>query len=646
MADTYEIVFQPSGRRGTIAEGTTLLAAAQELGVGIEALCGGKGVCGKCRVIIEEGHFEKLGVFSSFAHASDLTETEKKLFSEKELSRGYRLACLAQLKGDLVITIPEESRSAKQIILEAGKKRTFSLNPAVRQYQLQLPPATLQDARDDRSRILDTLAQQYHLKDIAIDYFVLREIPRIIREDNWKITVTVWNNREIIRIAAGWNTPHSIGIAIDIGTTTLAAFLCDLNTGELLGKSSCMNPEISYGEDVLARISYAMSEEDGRRRLQQVMQDAINKLAAEMTARAGKTVDDVEEMVLVYNTAMHHFTLGLDTRYIGRSPFVPTASDALDIKARDLGIHINPSGNIHSLPIEAGFVGADNVAVLLAEEPYASDSIKLIIDIGTNGEINLGNKNRLLSSSCATGPALEGAQISFGMRAAPGSIEAVSINPETKEPRYKVIGNNIWYPENKKPGAQGICGSGIIDAVAALYTAGIISSNGRINKNVSTPRVRKDTRGRMEYVLAWAEETSVNKDITISQSDIRAVQLAKGALYVGAKYLMEKYGITQVDEVILAGAFGSYINKQSAMELGMFPDCDLTHVYAVGNAAGDGARIALLNVDKRKEAVQIARKVEFVETAIEPDFQSRFMDALAIPHAKDAFPHLHKNNDS
>lgn len=640
MAGTFEIVFQPSGRRGTVAEGTTLLAAAQALGVGIEALCGGKGICGKCRVIIEEGNFEKLGIVSGPAHASELTEAEKKLFSAKELSRGYRLACLTQLKGDLVITVPEESRSAKQVILETGKTRAFSLNPAIRQYHLQLPPATLQDARDDRSRILDTLAQQYHLENIRIDYFALREAAGIIRKDNWKITVTVWNSCEIIRIASGWNTPHSIGIAIDIGTTTLAAFLCDLTTGELLGKSSCMNPEIGYGEDVLARISYAMSEEDGRQRLQQVMQEAINNLAEEMTAKAGRTAGDVDDMVLVYNTAMHHFTLGLDTRYIGRSPFVPASSDSLDIKARDLGIRINPSGNIHSLPIEAGFVGADNVAVLLAEEPYAGESIKLIIDIGTNGEIDLGNRHRLLSTSCATGPALEGAQIAFGMRAAPGAIESVSINPETKEPRYKVIGNDIWYPENKKTGAQGICGSGIIDAVAALYTAGIISKSGRINKNITIPRIRKDARGRMEYVLAWAEETAVNKDITISQSDIRAVQLAKGALYVGAKYLMEKYGITQVDEVILAGAFGSYINKQSAMALGMFPDCELTHVYAVGNAAGDGARIALLNVDKRQEAACIARRVEFIETAIEPDFQSRFMDALAIPHAKDSFPHL------
>ena len=461
-----------------------------------------------------------------------------------------------------------------------------------------------------------------------------------MRQQDWQVTATVWQGQEVIRVVPGREAAPSLGIAIDIGTTTLAAFLCDLTTGELLGRASRMNPEIGYGEDVLARISYAMSNEDGRDKLQQVMLKAISELAAEMTAKIGRKPLEVDEIVLVYNTAMHHFTLGLEPKFMGRSPFVPAVSAPLDIKARDLGIAINPAANIHSLPVEAGFVGPDNVAVLLAEEPYKSDKVKLIIDIGTNGEIDLGNKDRLLSTSCATGPALEGAQIAFGMRAAAGAIERVEIDAETKEPRYKVIGQETWYPELKFTGAQGICGSGIIDVVAALYTAGIISKAGRINGRLETPRVRKDENGRLEYVLAWAEETAIHKDITIKQGDIRAVQLAKGAIYTGAKYLMEKYGIEQVEEVILAGAFGSYINKQSALTLGLFPDCDLNNVKAVGNAAGDGARSALLDIDKRREAARVARQVEFVETALEPDFQTRFMEALAIPHAKDSFPHL------
>ena len=640
MEKDVEIVFQPSGRRGRVPAGTTILAAAQGMGVGIEAVCGGKGVCGKCRVIIEEGHFEKLGLVSSKAHVSGLSAVEEKFLSPEELARGYRLACLAQVRESLVVTVPEESRTAKQVILEQGRERSYRLAPAVKQYSLVLPPASLADARDDRQRLLETLEERYGLKDLIVDYTVLRDLPLLLRKEEWQVTVTLWQGREIIRVVPGAEVPHSLGIAIDVGTTTLAAFLCDLATGELLGKASRMNPQIGYGEDVLARISYAMTEEEGREKLQQAMLEAISVLAEEMTAKIGREALEVDEIVLVYNTAMHHFTLGMEPKHMGRSPFVPAVSVPLDIKARDLGVKINPAGNIHSLPVEAGFVGPDNVAVLIAEEPYRSNSIKLIIDIGTNGEIDLGNKDRLLSTSCATGPALEGAQIAFGMRAAPGAIERVEIDPETKEPRYKVIGEDKWYPELKVTGAQGICGSGIIDVVAELHRAGIISKAGRINGRLETPRVRKDESGKLQYVLAWAEETAIHKDIVITQGDIRAVQLAKGAIYVGARYLMEKYGCDHVDEVILAGAFGSYINKRSAMALGLFPDCDPEKVKAVGNAAGDGARLALLDVEKRREAARVARQVEFVETAVEPDFQARFMEALSIPHAKDEFPHL------
>lgn len=640
MEKDVEIVFQPSGRRGRVPAGTTILAAAQGMGVGIEAVCGGKGVCGKCRVIIEEGRFEKLGLVSGKAHVSGLSAVEEKFLSPEELARGYRLACLAQVRESLVVTVPEESRTAKQVILEQGRERSYRLAPAVKQYSLVLPPASLADARDDRQRLLEALEERYGLKDLIVDYTVLRDLPLLLRKEEWQVTVTLWQGREIIRVVPGAEVSHSLGIAIDVGTTTLAAFLCDLATGELLGKASRMNPQIGYGEDVLARISYAMTEEEGREKLQQAMLEAISVLAEEMTAKIGREALEVDEIVLVYNTAMHHFTLGMEPKHMGRSPFVPAVSVPLDIKARDLGVKINPAGNIHSLPVEAGFVGPDNVAVLIAEEPYRSNSIKLIIDIGTNGEIDLGNKDRLLSTSCATGPALEGAQIAFGMRAALGAIERVEIDPETKEPRYKVIGEDKWYPELKVTGAQGICGSGIIDVVAELHRAGIISKAGRINGRLETPRVRKDESGKLQYVLAWAEETAIHKDIVITQGDIRAVQLAKGAIYVGARYLMEKYGCDHVDEVILAGAFGSYINKRSAMALGLFPDCDPEKVKAVGNAAGDGARLALLDVEKRREAARVARQVEFVETAVEPDFQARFMEALSIPHAKDEFPHL------
>ena len=646
MANTVQIVFQPSGRRGEIEAGKSVLEAARTLGVGIEAACGGARVCGKCRVIVETGRFEKLNLVSSADHVSPVGDVEKKFLTAEELSRGYRLACNAFLSGDLVVTVPEESRSAKQVILEKGRERKIEVRPAVKNITVTLPAASLSDFRDDRQRLLDALEKETGLKHLSVDYPVLKELPQILREGNWTVTATIWQEKEVIRVAPG-KRETSLGAAVDVGTTTLAAFLCDLTTGEVLAKASRMNPQIGYGEDVLARISYAASETEGREKLQASIIEALNALTADMTEKAGFSASDVDEMVLVYNTAMHHLALGLDPRYVGRAPFAPAASAPLDVKARDLGVKINPSGNVHSLPVEAGFVGADNMAVLLAEEPYNGDKIKLIIDIGTNGEIDLGNKNRLLSTSCATGPALEGAQIAFGMRAAPGAIERVKIDPISHEPSYKVIGQDEWYPVPcdrhstvQKSGAQGICGSGVIDAIAAMHKAGVISKAGRINAKLDTPRVRRGESGKLEYVLAWAKETAVGKDIVITQADIRAVQLAKAALYVGAEYLMEKLGVDHVDEVILAGAFGSYIDKESAMAIGMFPDCDLSRVRAVGNAAGDGARIALLDAGKRREAASVARQVEFVETAIEPDFQKKFMDAIAIPHAKHEFSHL------
>ncbi len=646
MANTVQIVFQPSGRRGEIEAGKSVLEAARTLGVGIEAACGGARVCGKCRVIVETGRFEKLNLVSSADHVSPVGDVEKKFLTAEELSRGYRLACNAFLSGDLVVTVPEESRSAKQVILEKGRERKIEVRPAVKNITVTLPAASLSDYRDDRQRLLDALEKETGLKHLSVDYPVLKELPQILRAGNWTVTATIWQEKEVIRVAPG-KRETSLGAAVDVGTTTLAAFLCDLTTGEVLAKASRMNPQIGYGEDVLARISYAASETEGREKLQASIIEALNALTADMTEKAGFSASDVDEMVLVYNTAMHHLALGLDPRYVGRAPFAPAASAPLDVKARDLGVKINPSGNVHSLPVEAGFVGADNMAVLLAEEPYNGDKIKLIIDIGTNGEIDLGNKNRLLSTSCATGPALEGAQIAFGMRAAPGAIERVKIDPISHEPSYKVIGQDEWYPVPcdrhstvQKSGAQGICGSGVIDAIAAMHKAGVISKAGRINAKLDTPRVRRGESGKLEYVLAWAKETAVGKDIVITQADIRAVQLAKAALYVGAEYLMEKLGVDHVDEVILAGAFGSYIDRESAMTIGMFPDCALENVHAVGNAAGDGARIALLDVEKRREAAKVARSGEFVETAIEPDFQKKFMDAIAIPHAQAKFPHL------
>ncbi len=639
----HRVIFQPSGRRGEVQSGTTLLDAARQLGVDIESICGGKGTCGKCKVRIEEGYFEKDALESRMSHLSPLLDVERK-FIKPEDGPNIRLACKAEIYGDVKIFVPEKSRAGKQVVRKAARELSIPVNPAVKKYFVEFEPPTLHDLTEgDAERLFRKLKEDYGLSGLQIDYPVLKELQDIMRRGEWKITVSVWMNREIIKVEPGF-VEASYGIAVDIGTTTVVGYLCDLNTGKVINTESMMNPQVPYGEDVMSRITYAMTNPEGLKIMQKAIIDGLNEIIEKVSADLRVDGRDgghaIVDMTVVFNTAMHHIFLGFNPEYIGRSPFIPAVQHSLNIKARDLGIKINPSSYIHVLPIEAGFVGADNVGVLIAEEPYNMDEIVLIIDIGTNGELLLGNKKKVCSTSCATGPAFEGAQIKFGMRAAPGAIEKVRIDPVTKEPEYRVIGKADWHTHIEKIDAKGICGSGIIDAVAEIFKAGIIDKTGRFNMNLNTPRIRRGTDGMPEYVIAWANETSIGMDITITQSDVRAVQLAKAALYAGAKLLMKRMGIERVDKVILAGAFGSYIDKESALTLGMFPDCDINNVYAVGNAAGDGARMALLNVSKRQEADEKARWVEFVEIAVEPEFQKEFMQAMHIPHMKDPFPNL------
>lgn len=636
----YQVIFQPSGCRGKVGAGKTLLEASHRLGVDIEAPCGAYKVCGKCKVKIETGYFEKFGIDSRGEHLSPLGKEEKKLLKPEEIDQGYRLACAAQILGDVLVFVPEESRKGDQIVLDTGKERTFHLEPALKNYYVELAPATLDDPRNDLRRLQEGLETQYGLENLHADYFVLRELPNVLREKDWKVTATLWQNQEIIQVRAGL-VPQIYGIAVDVGTTTVAAYLCDLSSGALLVKDGMMNPQVRYGEDVLSRITYTMMHEEGRNKLQEAIMEGINTLCARMAEKAEITTEEVGEMTLVFNTAMHHCFLNLETKFLGVAPFVPAVSAPLDVKARDLGIRIGKGANVHILPVEAGFVGPDNVAVLIAEEPYKQvQEVRLIIDIGTNGEIDLGNGKQLLSTSCATGPALEGAQIKFGMRAAPGAIEKLRIDPETLEPTYKVVGDDHWYLPGEKGNAKGVCGSGIIDMVAEVFKAGIIGKSGRFNTKPATDRIRRDEKGKPEYVLVFAADSGTGQDITVTQGDIRAVQLAKGALYVGAKLLMRHLGVEKVDRVTLAGAFGSFIDKESALVIGLFPDCDLDRVQAVGNAAGDGARAALLDRKKRREAGKVAAAVGFVETAVEPDFQQLFAEAMAFPHGKDSFPSI------
>lgn len=639
----HKVIFQPSGRRGEVEDGKTLLEAAQSLGVDIEALCGNKKVCGKCKVRIEEGYFEKDNIESGMSHLSPLGEDEIKHIKQED-GPGMRLACTAEVRGDVKVFVPERSRAGKQVVRKAAKELSIVLDPAVKKYNIELSAPTLHDmTTGDYERVLKFLEADYGLKDLTFDYTVLKELQDVLRKENWKATVTIWMNREIIKIEPGF-VEACYGLAVDIGTTTCVGYLTDLSTGKVINTESMMNPQVPYGEDVMSRITYAMTNDMGLETMHSAiiagLNDIIERVVSEIRNDGPDPGHAIDDLTIVFNTAMHHIFLNLNPVYIGRSPFIPAVQNSLDIKARDIGLAINPAAYIHVLPIEAGFVGADNVGVLIAEEPYNQDEMVLVIDIGTNGELLLGNRNKVCSTSCATGPAFEGAQIKFGMRAAPGAIEVVQIDTETKEPKYKVIGKADWHSHLEKINAKGICGSGIIEVVAEMFKAGIIDKSGRFVKDLQSSRVRQDLNGKPEYVLAWAEETSIGTDITVTQADVRALQLAKGALYAGAKLMMKRLGVTRLDRVILAGAFGSHISRAASLTLGMFPDCSIDRVYAVGNAAGDGARMALLNKGKRIEANERARWVEFIEIATDPTFEKEFMQAMHFPHMKDSFPNL------
>ena len=631
----HQIIFQPSGRRGEIPAGKTVLEAARALGVGIESLCGGKKSCGKCRIRLEEGTFERCGITSLPDHLGPFTEEEAKFLRPEERLEGLRLACAAVIRGDVLIFVPEESRSEGQVVRKDATEKEIFLNPAVRLFTVTLAPPDLNEPLGDYERLTAALAERFGIPPRPeIDHPALIGLPAALRRGKWTVTAALRMEREILAVFPG-EVEEAYGLAVDVGSTTIAGYLCSLKTGRVVAAGSLMNPQVAFGEDVMSRITYIVDHpEDGLEKLRGEVVGGLNGLIRAIAADGGLKPSDILEMTLVGNTAMHHILLGIDPSPLGVAPFTPAVHRSLDIKARDLRIAIHPGANVHVLPVEAGFVGADNVGVLIAEEPQCRDEMVLIIDVGTNGEMIMGNRKRLLCTSCATGPALEGAHIRFGMRAAPGAIERIRIDPRTLEVSYRTIGQG-----DNTISARGICGSGIIDGVAELFRAGIINKSGRFRTNLDTPRLLM-REGKPEFVIAWQEETSLEGPITISQLDVRNVQLAKGALYTGAKLMMKRLGIEKLDRVILAGAFGSYIDKEEAMILGMFPDCDLNHVSSVGNAAGDGARIALLDRDKRTEADTVARQVEYVELTVEEDFQQEFMASLSIPHASDPFPHL------
>lgn len=681
------VILQPSGRRGHVDAGVSLREAARQLGVEIESICAENATCGKCKVVVEDGTFERYGITSKREHLSAPSAEETDYFRRRPkmmAANGWdvgqvRLSCQAKVLGDVLVNVPEESRGNKQIVRKSATEREIEIKPSIRKYLVEMTPPDLAKPIADWERLSRGLEVSMSLvrrgeenlpraEDLSIDYHCLRGLGDTLRAEDWKVTVTLWQDREVMRVQPGY-VEESYGAAVDIGSTTIALYLCDLATGEILAAESEMNPQIVYGEDVMSRIQYTISEPDGLEKLHKAVIGTLNLLLKQAVKTANKshrekgdspmwrspverdeteeeeiattptasrndiTTEDILEIVFVGNTTMHHLLLNLPPTHLGRAPYVPTIHKAVDMKARELGLNINPSGNVHVLPTIASFIGADTSGVLIAEEPHKQDENWLIIDVGTNAELVLGNRHGLVCTSTPTGPALEGAHIEYGMRAAPGAIERVEIDDATLEPRYRIIGEEEW----GKGVAKGICGSAIIDVVAEMFRAGILDGRGRFRRELSTKRIREGENG-LEYVVAWAEDTSIGRDIPISLKDIRQIQLAKGALYVAARTLLKAAGLERPDKLILAGGFGSYIDKTKAMVIGLIPDLPLDDVYAIGNAAGDGARIALLNVEKRREAGQVARTVRRYELPTDPEFQSQFMLAMNFPHMTDPFP--------
>lgn len=649
---TCQVVLLPSGRRGSVARGTNLLEACRSLGVELESICAGQQTCGKCQIVVEEGIFAKHGLTSAADHLSPVGQTEATYLQQNHMV-GRRLACAAEVLGDVLITVPRESQARKQIIAKAATERTIDVQPAVRQLYVQVAGAELGASGGDWERVQGALRERWGLTDTEIDLRALVGLQPALRHPGARLeggrrglTLGLWQEREVLQVLPGY-AEDACGLAVDVGSTTVVAHLCDLRTGAVLASEAMMNPQVRYGEDLMSRVSYGMTQPQGVERMHRAIVRALNELAVKAAARAELSTESILDAVLVGNTVMHHLLLGIDPVELGGAPFALAAASPLDLRARDLGLTLNPSARVHVLPCIAGHVGADHVAVLLAEAPHQQDEMVLVVDVGTNAEMSLGDRRQVLCASSPTGPAFEGAQISHGQRAASGAIERVRIDPRTLESRTKVIGWDGWIegdtpsPLPQEARGTGICGSGIIEAVAEMFLAGIIGKDGHFQESAArrSPRIRIVDRGA-EYVLAEARQTATGKDIVVTQGDVRAIQLAKAALYAGVKLLMARRGVDRVDRVALAGAFGSYIDPRHAMILGMIPDCDLTRVTAVGNAAGDGARIALLNREQRREAARLAGWVQHVQTANHPDFQDEFVAAISLPHASDPFPHL------
>ena len=646
------VVFTPSGKRGHFPVGTPVLTAARQLGVDLDSVCGGRGICSKCQITPGYGEFPKHGVTVHDNALSEWNAVEQRYDDKRGLKKGRRLGCQATVQGDVVIDVPPESQVHKQVVRKAASARAITMDPATRLYFVEVDEPDMHEPTGDLERLERALKSQWAIDAIRADLTLLGKLQPTLRKGKFQVTVALHKGHEdsvasVIDIWPGLHEGGLYGLAIDLGSTTIAAHLTDLEDGSVKASSGIMNPQIRFGEDLMSRVSYAMMNPGGDREMTRAVREAINTLAAEIAREAGIDAALIVETVFVCNPVMHHLLLGIDPVELGQAPFALATSASISLAAAELDLTaINTRARTYILPCIAGHVGADCAAVALSEEPGKSEDLALIIDVGTNAEILLGDKTSVLACSSPTGPAFEGAQISSGQRAAPGAIEAIRIDPDTKEPRFRVIGSDLWSDEDgfdeatATTGITGICGSGIIEAVAELRMAGLMDDSGLIGSAAQTGTARMVPEGRTHAYLIHDATATGGPRITVTQGDIRAIQLAKSALYAGARLLMDERGVDRVDRVVLAGAFGAHISAKHAMVLGMIPDAPLDRVTSAGNAAGTGARIALCNIASRAEIEKVVRRITKVETAIEPKFQEHFVAANAIPHKTDPFPEL------
>ncbi|TPM38483.1 ASKHA domain-containing protein [Mesorhizobium sp. B2-3-4] len=640
------VLFMPSGKRGRFPVGTPVLDAARQLGVYVESVCGGRATCGRCQIEVQEGNFAKHKITSSNEHISPKGPKEERYERVRGLPERRRLSCSAQILGDLVIDVPQDTVINAQTIRKDADTRVIARDTAIRMCYVEIEEPDMHKPLGDLDRLKIALMKDWGVKNLEFDFYLLPQVQGILRKGNWTATAAIHKDADsdIARVIALWPglKNEAYGLACDIGSTTIAMHLVSLLSGRVAASSGTSNPQIRFGEDLMSRVSYVMMNPDGREGMTVAVREAISGLVDKVCAEGNVQRNDILDSVFVGNPIMHHLFLGIDPTELGGAPFALAVSGAVRIKGSDIGLKLNQGARLYMLPCIAGHVGADAAAVTLSEGPHRQDEMMLIVDVGTNAEIVLGNRTRVVAASSPTGPAFEGAEISGGQRAAPGAIERVRIDPETLEPKYRVIGSELWSDEPgfldsvQATGVTGICGSGIIEIVAEMYLAGIISEDGVVDGSLAARSPRVVANGRtFSYVLKEGEPK-----ITITQTDVRAIQLAKAALYAGTKLLMEKQNTEHVDRIHFAGAFGSFIDPKYAMVLGLIPDCDLDKVSAVGNAAGAGARMALLNRGYRREIEETVSQIEKIETALEPKFQEHFVYAMALPNKVDPFPKL------